>query len=93
MLANFDGDYDAAANAYCGLEARFTTPDGTQGTLYIIDGFDDAWVRTPASVDVPIETFAQFFGARTEDKNDVVKEVEWTLTGKRDERYSFKGSG
>ena len=41
MLANFGGDYRAAGTAYCGLEAKFTAPDGSTSTLYIADGFDD----------------------------------------------------
>lgn len=52
MLNNFGGDYNAAATAYCGLEAEFTTPDGKKALLYIADGFDSKWVRTPGSIDV-----------------------------------------
>lgn len=52
MLSNFNWDYEAAATAYCGLEAVVTTPDGRTATLYIADAFDDTWVRTPSSIDV-----------------------------------------
>ena len=60
MLRNFGGSYERAATAYCGLEARFTTPDGKTATLFITDGFDDTWVRTPASVDVVIGSVSRF---------------------------------
>jgi hypothetical protein len=33
MLSNFNWDYEAAAKAYCGLEAIVTTPDGRTATL------------------------------------------------------------
>lgn len=91
MLGNFGGDWRSAGKAYCGLEAEFTTPDGTTGLLYIVDGFDDTWVRTPASVDVPINTFAKFFGSYTENKNDVIQNVQWKFTGNRKAEYAFDG--
>jgi hypothetical protein len=47
MIANFNGDAMAARKAYCGLEAIVTTPDGTELTLYVADGFDDAQVINP----------------------------------------------
>lgn len=54
MLRNFGGDYQKAAQAYCGLEATFRTPDGRTATLVLADGFDDHWVRTPGSVDIVV---------------------------------------
>lgn len=93
MLSNFNWDYEAAAKAYCGLEAVVMTPDGREMTLYIADAFDDAWVLTPSSIDVVIGSFAQLFGRETTNKNDVVKQGSWYLTGNRNERYNFKGLG
>lgn len=43
MLKNFGGDYSKAGKAFCGLEAKFTAPDGKTSLLYIADGFDDKW--------------------------------------------------
>lgn len=48
MLADFNGDENAARAAYCGLEAVVTTSSGVSQTLYIADAFDDAWVRQTA---------------------------------------------
>ncbi|KWU42019.1 hypothetical protein RHOSPDRAFT_21948, partial [Rhodotorula sp. JG-1b] len=93
MLRNFNYDYEAAATAYCGLEAVVTTPDGRTATLYVADAFDDTWVRTPSSIDVVIGSFAQLFGRETTNKNDVVKDGSWYFTGNRNERYKFKGLG
>ncbi|GAA5969843.1 hypothetical protein JCM8115_005800 [Rhodotorula mucilaginosa] len=93
MLSNFNWDYEAAAKAYCGLEAIVTTPDGRTATLYLADAFDDTWVRTPSSIDVVIGSFAQLFGRETTNKNDVVKDGSWYFTGNRNERYKFKGLG
>ncbi|POY75130.1 hypothetical protein BMF94_1760 [Rhodotorula taiwanensis] len=93
MLSNFNWDYEAAATAYCGLEAVITTPDGLTATLYIADAFDDTWVRTPASIDVMYDSFASLYGSVTTNKNDVVKDGSWYLTGNRNDRYKFKGLG
>lgn len=92
MLNNFGGDYEAAAKAYCGLEAIVTTPDGKTATLYIADGFDDTWVRTPASIDVIYDSFAQLYGSTTSNKNDVVQGATWKLTGNRNSKYAFKST-
>ncbi|BGP16711.1 hypothetical protein JCM10213_009128 [Rhodosporidiobolus nylandii] len=93
MLANFNGSYQDAATAFCGLEAVVTTPEGRSATLYIADAFDDTWVRTPASIDVVYGSFPLLFGKQTDNKNDVVKQGSWVLTGRRNERYKFKGLG
>ncbi|GAA5857692.1 hypothetical protein JCM1840_000869 [Sporobolomyces johnsonii] len=93
MLNNFGGNYEAAATAYCGLEAVVTTPDGRSATLYIADAFDDTWVRTPASIDVIYDSFAQLYGSTTNNKDDVVQGASWILTGNRNEQYKFKGVG
>lgn len=42
MLSSFGGDYNKAATAYCGLEAKVTDPKtGNTLTGFICDGFDD----------------------------------------------------
>ncbi|GAA5983778.1 hypothetical protein JCM10908_005923 [Rhodotorula pacifica] len=92
MLNNFGGNYEAAATAYCGLEAVVTTPDGKSATLYIADAFDDTWVRTPASIDVIYDSFAQLYGSTTSNKNDVVQGATWRFTGNRNDKYKFKST-
>jgi len=52
MLSSFNNVYEDAGKAYCGLEARFTAPNGNTELLVIGDGFDDKWVLTPGSVDI-----------------------------------------
>mgnify|MGYP001581198646 FL=1 len=67
MLKNFGGDYEKAATAYCGLEAIVTAPDGTTSTGVILDGFDDAWVLSPGSIDLMynfVRSFPLFLPAR-----------------------------
>lgn len=34
---------------YCGQEAEFTTPSGRKTKLYVVDAFDDKWVRSAIS--------------------------------------------
>ncbi|TKA58118.1 hypothetical protein B0A53_00520 [Rhodotorula sp. CCFEE 5036] len=87
MLASFDQNSAAAKQAFCGLEAEVYSPrTGKTVTLYIADAFDDKWVRTPSSIDVLFDSFPELYGARTDNKNDVVKEVWWRLTGRRNEQ-------
>lgn len=93
MRANFDGDNDAAATAYCGLEAKVTAPDGTSKIMVIGDGFDDKWVLSPGSIDIMHNSFTTLYGEYTSNKDKVIKGVEWTLTGNRNEKYAFRGQG
>ncbi|KAK4047140.1 hypothetical protein OIV83_005592 [Microbotryomycetes sp. JL201] len=90
---NFGGRNDAAANAYCGLEAEFFTPDGRKATLFLVDAFADPWVLTPTSVDIIKNSFPLLYGRTTDDKNDVVQNVSWRFTGRRLYRAKFKGLG
>ena len=92
MLSNFNWDYEAAAKAYCGLEAIVTTPDGRTATLYLADAFDDTWVRTPASIDVIYDAFSNLFGSQTNNKNDVIQGATWKFTGNRNDKYKFKST-
>jgi hypothetical protein len=92
MLRNFGGNYEKAAKAYCGLEAIVTTPKG-KFKMYIADGFDPRWVRTPGSIDIPKNRWAKLAGYATNDKNKVIMGITWELTGKRSKQYSFKGRG
>ncbi|GAA5842204.1 hypothetical protein JCM5353_004584 [Sporobolomyces roseus] len=93
MRKNFPGDEMAARKAYCGLEVEVTTPDGKSMILAVIDGFDDAWVKTPASVDIMYDSFTELFGKQTSNKNDVITNVSWKFTGTRNEQYRFDGPG
>lgn len=93
MINNFGGNQAAAKQAFCGLEATFTTPDGKSATLFLVDGFDDTWVRTPSSIDVVYNAFAQLWGSVTSDKNNVVQNVQWQFTGNRNPKYTYKGQG
>ncbi|KPV75084.1 uncharacterized protein RHOBADRAFT_44600 [Rhodotorula graminis WP1] len=94
MLSSFAGHAQAAKTGFCGLWADVYSPKtGTTTKLMIADAFDDAWVLTPASIDVIYDSFADLFGSTTDDKKDVVKDVSWTLTGERDDRFTYKGVG
>ena len=93
MRANFDGDNAAAAAAYCGLEAIVTTPDGASMTMVIGDGFDDAWVLSPGSIDIMHDAFNTLYGSSTDDKDTVIKNIQWTLTGNRNDKYKYQGTG
>ncbi|BGP62804.1 hypothetical protein NBRC10512v2_004136 [Rhodotorula toruloides] len=61
--------------------------------MIIADAFDDKWVRTPNSIDVIYGSFAELFGSATDNKDDVVKDVWWMLTGERDDKFTYKGVG
>ncbi|BGP48701.1 hypothetical protein JCM10450v2_004577 [Rhodotorula kratochvilovae] len=94
MLSSFSQDAAAAKTAFCGLAAEVYSPKtGKTVTLYIADAFDDTWVRTPASIDVIYGSFELLFGETTDNKDDVVKECWWQLTGEREDKYTYKGVG
>ncbi|GAA5971464.1 hypothetical protein JCM11641_008362 [Rhodosporidiobolus odoratus] len=93
MLNDFNGDATAARQAYCGLEATVTTAAGKTVTLYVTDAFDDAWVRTPTSIDVIKNAFANLYGKSTSDKNAVLQNVSWKFTGNRSAKYSYASTG
>ncbi len=92
MRKNFGYNNAAAASAYCGLEAIVTTSDGRSKTMYIGDGFDDAWVRTPGSIDIMHSAWNSIAGKSTNNKNDVLQ-VTWKLTGNRNDKYKYRGQG
>ncbi|GAA5903454.1 hypothetical protein JCM6882_006552 [Rhodosporidiobolus microsporus] len=93
MLADFGGDATAAREAYCGLEAVVTTPEGRSATLVVADAFDDTWVRTPTSMDVVYNAFSKLLGYTTNDKNVVIQNVSWKFNGKRNSQYKYNGVG
>ncbi|KAJ3331305.1 hypothetical protein HDU91_003365, partial [Kappamyces sp. JEL0680] len=48
MMKAAGGNYDKANQMFCGLEAVVTNLEsGASKTMYIIDAFDDKWVRYP----------------------------------------------
>ncbi|GME48517.1 uncharacterized protein FVRRES_07645 [Neofusicoccum parvum] len=90
--ATWSSDPDAwreQAGKYCGLEAKVKDPaTGKTKVMYIGDAFDDAWVRTPASIDIMIDAFSEMHGSPNNDKNDVINDVEWELTGNSNTEYA-----
>ncbi|RGP60885.1 hypothetical protein FSPOR_10386 [Fusarium sporotrichioides] len=78
---------------YCGLEALVTDPTtGKSKLMYIGDAFDDAWVRTPASIDIMIDACSAIHGNPNGNKNDVIKNVKWELTGNVNTQYAADGA-
>ncbi|GEM10022.1 hypothetical protein Rt10032_c09g4039 [Rhodotorula toruloides] len=96
MLSSFAGDAPAAKKAFCGLKATVHSPKtGKQVSMIIADAFDDNWnlllsalFAAGPSIDSHSQ-FSELFGSTTNNKDDVVKDVWWMLTGGRDE----KGAG
>ncbi|BGO98371.1 hypothetical protein NBRC10513v2_002766 [Rhodotorula toruloides] len=93
MMSDANWDATAARQKYCGLEVVVTTPSGHSETLYVTDAFDDAWVRTPTSIDVVFNAFQKLWGGYTDNKNDVIQNVQWKFTGRRSEQYKYAGAG
>ncbi|KAJ3125175.1 hypothetical protein HK098_000549 [Nowakowskiella sp. JEL0407] len=87
-------NWATSAQKYCGLEAVVTNLDtGASMTLYIADAFAHEWVRTPGSIDIMKQSFDKLYGRSTWNHNDVMPRVSWYLTGKRNSRYAYGGSG
>ncbi|MBC7660565.1 MAG: hypothetical protein H7249_12780 [Chitinophagaceae bacterium] len=69
---------------WCGLEARVTNPKtGKSELLYIVDAFEPTWVRTEFAIDILIGPFISLVGNPNGDKNVVVQDMQWELTGNR----------
>ncbi|KAJ3012643.1 hypothetical protein HKX48_006178 [Thoreauomyces humboldtii] len=82
------------ATKYCGLEAEVTDPStGITKILYIVDAFDHQYVRSPGSIDIMTKAWESLTSQDANDKDIVIKGVQWKLTGKRNPKYAFKGPG
>ncbi|KAL4728169.1 hypothetical protein ACLX1H_004905 [Fusarium chlamydosporum] len=78
---------------YCGLEALVTDPStGKSKLMYIGDAFDDAWVRSPGSIDIMIDAFSAIHGNPNGNKNNVINPVKWALTGNVNTQYAADGA-
>ncbi len=93
MLNAANGSADLARELFCGLEATVTSAAGDKIVLYVADAFDDAWVRTPSSIDVIHPYFNTIFGKVTESKDDVLKAAKWKFTGRKNLQYASRGVG
>ncbi|KAK4046235.1 hypothetical protein OIV83_006214 [Microbotryomycetes sp. JL201] len=104
-MSNYGNDYVKAMTVFDGLEARFfispldmlrtetnyqkeAERSDKRNFVFIGDGFAEEWVKTPGSVDIVKQS--QMFGKATEDKNDVILDLEWELTGRRNEKLTFE---
>lgn len=78
---------------HCGLEAKVTDPKtGKSMLMYIGDAFDDRWVLSPSSIDIMIDAFSSIHGNPNGNKNDVIKDVQWELTGRINTKYAAPGA-
>jgi hypothetical protein len=76
------------------MEAKVYNPDtGQTILLYVGDAFDHAWVRTPGSIDIMINSYAALFGSYPTDKNNVMMNLQWAFTGGFNPQYKFGGLG
>jgi len=93
MMGNFGYNYEAAAKAYCGREVKVTNPNNGNSIIgYICDAFDDRWVLSPGSIDLTIGAFTELYGSFDNNKNTVIKGVEWSFTGGVVKQGTFKDS-
>jgi hypothetical protein len=87
------GDWEKYGKKYCGREAIVTNMEtGAKKLMYIVDAFDDRWVKTPGSIDIMVKSFQELTGDYSGNKNNVVK-IKWELTGNINEKYAFNGPG
>jgi hypothetical protein len=78
---------------YCGLEAKVTNlKTGTSKLMYIVDAFDDKWLKSPFSIDIMINNYQELTGDYSMNKANVIN-IEWELTGRKYEKYKFGGVG
>ncbi|KAF2031329.1 hypothetical protein EK21DRAFT_63471 [Setomelanomma holmii] len=85
--------WKAATKKYCGLETTVKDPKtGKSMLMYIGDAFDDKYVLSPASIDIMTDAFSNIHGNPNGDKNEVIKGVEWQLTGRVNTKYAAAGA-
>ncbi|KAF1928457.1 uncharacterized protein M421DRAFT_420999 [Didymella exigua CBS 183.55] len=85
--------WKAATQKYCGLEATVKDPKtGKQMLMYIGDAFDDRYVHSTGSIDIMIDAFSNIHGNPNGNKNEVIKGVEWQLTGRVNTKYAAAGA-
>lgn len=90
MLKEFSNAREKAGPQFCGLEAKATNPaNGNTALIYLVDGFDDKWVLSPGSIDLTLGAFKALYGSETNDKNIVVKNLQWEFTGYRKTDYTY----
>jgi len=78
---------------FCGLEAKVTDPStGKTSLLYIGDSFDDQYVKTQGYIDIMIDSFSSLYRNPGKDKNIVIKNVQWELTGRVNTKYTASGA-
>jgi hypothetical protein len=86
--------WEQSAKKYCGLEAIITNPhNGRTVVAYIGDAFEPKYVRTPGAIDVMIGIYRTLTGMTDWNKNNVVHNIQWELTGKKSAYFSFKRQG
>jgi hypothetical protein len=79
---------------WCGLEALVFNPEtGKSMLMFIIDAFDDKWVRSPGSIDIMKDSYLYLTDSAPLNKQKVIHDVKWELTGNRNNQYSGKGQG
>lgn len=86
--------YEAAVKKYAGLEVLVTNrANGISKTMYIGDGFDHQWVRSPGSIDIMADSWSELAGGAPANDKTKVLDIEWHFTGNRSAKYSYKGPG
>ena len=79
---------------YCGLEATVRDPStNITKTMYIIDAFDPQWVKFVGSIDIMKDAWSELHRMPATDKNIVIRNVEWQLTGRKSLQYCHKCQG
>jgi hypothetical protein len=88
-------DWYVYGKEYCGLEAKVYNPiTGVSMLMYVGDGFDHKWVRSPGSIDIMINSFGALIGKYpTSKQSDYIANVQWEFTGNRNPQYAFGSTG
>ena len=83
--------WTAATKQYCGLEAKVTdTKTGKTSLMYIGDSF--AHPPSPGSIDIMLGAYSTLDGNPGGNKNTVIKDVQWELTGNMNTAYMAPGA-
>lgn len=86
--------WEKYGTTWCGLEVEVVDPANPAGKriLAIVDAFD--WVPAARSdIDIMRLAWEQVAGRPAVSKLDVIKNVQWRLTGTRNPKYAFGAQG
>jgi hypothetical protein len=86
-------NWDHYRSIYCGRRAIVTNLDnGVSKEMFIVDAFDDRYLRTPGSIDIMVKSYQEITGDYSRNKQNTFR-LKWELKNEYANKYRANGSG